>query len=103
MIYFISDGNTFIKIGYTVNDVMSRLSSLQVGNPKELKIEMVIEGSEADEKALHDRFASYRYRGEWFYFVQEIKGYMMGEGKPVNKECVMVYRKYTEYLDKARE
>lgn len=55
----------FVKIGFS-NGTRTRLSTLQMGNPHELKIIAVLPGGEEMEKDLHRRFAEHRHRGEWF-------------------------------------
>jgi len=54
MIYFVSilDGE-FIKIGYTNSSVEKRISSLQTGNPYEIKVLFTVEGTLYQEKELH--------------------------------------------------
>jgi hypothetical protein len=57
----------FYKIG-VANDVESRLAQLSTGNPFELKVLAVytFENAELVERAIHQRFAIKRRRGEWF-------------------------------------
>lgn len=65
-IYFIQQGDDgAIKIGYSTNPE-KRLKSLQTGSAYPLKMLLTIEGSEDQEKALHDQFAAYQLQGEWF-------------------------------------
>lgn len=67
MIYFIQDSSTFlIKVGYTGGLVADRMSALQTGCPSGLNLICSMEGDQAKEKELHQRFASARERGEWF-------------------------------------
>ena len=72
MIYFIEQEGRFVKIGYTDGDPCERLSAMQIGNPHELKLRVVMEGSERDERTLHDEFEAYRVRGEWFVMSPDI-------------------------------
>lgn len=60
-------GSHFIKIGYAA-DVYARKAELQVGCPYPLRILYIQPTSNAliDEGKLHERFARYRLRGEWF-------------------------------------
>lgn len=58
-----------IKIGRTI-DVAKRISLLQCGNPKPLRLLTVQEGDR--EHALHMKFAQYRTTGEWFISGPEI-------------------------------
>ncbi len=70
-VYFIRSGKKGpIKIG-VANNVSSRLSELQIGNPFELSIVAIIPFSsrkkaESFEKKIHKRFVDQRIRGEWF-------------------------------------
>lgn len=65
-IYFIQEkGTNAIKIGITTN-VLSRLHSLGTSNPYELELLATTNGTEEDEKNLHEKFSKYRLKGEWF-------------------------------------
>ena len=76
MIYLISDvKKEYCKIGYTQKDPLSRLCSIQVGNPIELEISFLIEGSRKLEKQLHKKFEEYYIRGEWFIYNDSIINY----------------------------
>ena len=69
-VYFIRQINSpFVKIGYA-DDVNTRLSCLQVGNPNELEVMLSIETDKPDllEQELHRRFCQKLYRAEWFCF-----------------------------------
>ena len=68
--YAIADGDGLIKIGIAC-DVEARLAILQTGNARELRVVGVMDGNH--ENQLHERFASYRVRGEWFKDVDEIR------------------------------
>lgn len=69
-VYFIQEGGSGpIKIGHAagVDGVWTRFVSLQMGNPRPLRLLHVIEGAEkAHEDELHARFARLHMRGEWF-------------------------------------
>lgn len=58
-------GTNLVKIGTSI-DVVARLTALQAGSPVELRIEHVERGGRQREKELHEEFAEYRGRGEWF-------------------------------------
>lgn len=64
-----------IKIGYTDN-VHTRLQKLQNGSPSELYLLLSVFGNAAEikalERTLHQRFAAYRQRGEWFEWNAEL-------------------------------
>jgi hypothetical protein len=65
-VYFIRDtGTGLIKIGHGANP-RRRLQMLQTGCPTRLELMAVIEGGEADERSLHQRFHHLREQGEWF-------------------------------------
>jgi predicted DNA-binding transcriptional regulator AlpA len=64
-VYFIRAGQGAIKIGIA-RDPRKRLFELQVGTSDELRILHTIPGTEDTERALHERFAHLRLRGEWF-------------------------------------
>jgi len=67
LIYFIQAGkNGPIKIGYTDNDISTRLSQLQTGCPDEIKPLGVYVGDEFEESYLHKIFSHHNIRGEWF-------------------------------------
>jgi len=70
-VYFILDeGADAVKIGYS-NNPSSRLSDLQVGNPRRLSILNIIEFETDAEAALHEcrlhkEYENYGIGGEWF-------------------------------------
>lgn len=59
-----AEGSPLVKIGYTGGDPKKRLASLQTGQPMTLSLLWSVGGDYED--ALHQRFADYRVRGEWF-------------------------------------
>ena len=68
--YIFFDGE-FVKIGQSnsLEGVLLRLSSCQVGNARQLDVIGITETSESD---IHERFASERVRGEWFRLSHEM-------------------------------
>ena len=72
MVYVISDGSGFVKIGYTEGSLELRLKTLQCGNPRSLKLIYTIPGSVELEHGLHCRYRQYRIKTdildtcEWF-------------------------------------
>lgn len=60
--YFIYDGN-YVKIGKAINP-LNRLSTLQCGNPNQLKLIHMIDGD--SEKYFHNYFKDKKIIGEWF-------------------------------------
>lgn len=72
-IYFIKNERCeVVKIGLS-REPLKRLGQLQIGSVDPLQILGVLEGGEAEERALHERFSRYRRRGEWFDFTGELK------------------------------
>lgn len=71
-VYFIGNGRGQVKIG-TASNVKSRLSGLQTGSPDELELLAYIPGGNARERKLHDEYAEYRIRGEWFELSHRIQ------------------------------
>lgn len=65
MIYFVGC-EAFVKIGFTASDLRGRLSAMQTGNPFELWLMHLIDGTEDEEGQLHEAFARWSHRGEWF-------------------------------------
>ncbi len=68
-IYFFSDGE-FIKIGRS-NNVKQRRNSMQAGSPRTITMICTIPCKTLDagkkvERILHNRFAPYHIRGEWY-------------------------------------
>lgn len=63
--YLVSTRQGFVKIGQT-NNLTRRLSQLQTANPEPLTLLLVLRGGADTERALHQRFAQHRTRGEWF-------------------------------------
>jgi hypothetical protein len=67
-IYFLRAGDTDrIKIGWTAQwNGGSRVKGIGTGNHDQLHLIGVIDGRRPEEKHLHERYAEYRVRGEWF-------------------------------------
>jgi DNA-binding XRE family transcriptional regulator len=74
MIYFIKAGDK-VKIGYG-GEVHRRIESLQTASPERLTVLGIMQGEQADELALHARFAQYRLRGEWFTLSADIAAFV---------------------------
>jgi Meiotically up-regulated gene 113 len=81
-VYFVRDGRS-IKIGIT-NNVSSRLSSLQTGNPRQLKLLGSFKGTARDEAELHDKFWRDRGLGEWFKDTAELQTVIRDRCRPAN-------------------
>lgn len=65
MLYVVRAGS-HCKIGIT-RDLPRRVTELQVGSAHELEVLLAIPGGAEDERWVHERFALYRVRGEWFF------------------------------------
>lgn len=64
-VYFIQEEGGLVKIG-VAKDPDRRLKDLRAGNPRELVLLGTMRGGRDVEFELHNTFASYRERGEWF-------------------------------------
>lgn len=66
LVYFAQAGHAGpIKIG-VADEPETRVASLQTGNHETLVLLATALGGIAYERELHDRFADWRVRGEWF-------------------------------------
>lgn len=63
-VYAIRAGG-LVKIGFSA-DPATRCNKIKADSPLPVRMMGVVQGGEADEAALHQRFASYRSHGEWF-------------------------------------
>ena len=70
-VYYFSDGE-MVKIGYTEGSVRKRLTQVQTGNGRPVKILGVEPGDRSREARLHNHFSSSRGVGEWFYPTREL-------------------------------
>ena len=64
-VYFIQDELGPIKIGHA-SDIVSRLRTMQAGNPRHLTVLAYFTAPRAFERHLHDVLFDHRVRGEWF-------------------------------------
>lgn len=66
VVYMIKiEGEPYIKIG-VAKDFSSRLSSLQVGNPRKIEVIAVLQAGSSSESLLHRELQDHSIRGEWF-------------------------------------
>lgn len=84
VVYFISDGNGFVKIGYAA-DIFQRVNTMQVNNVAELSILHLVYNDDLDdthrtEKQYHEHLKPYKVRGEW-YQEKPVIDYLMAEQK----------------------
>ena len=74
-VYFITDGE-YIKIGYTKNKVVARITTMETGNPRHLEVLGVFLGTKQDEARLHKMFGHLHVVREWFAYDKEIVEYI---------------------------
>lgn len=90
--YFIlAHGANAVKIGKALNPE-TRLAELQVGNPDELDLLLVLPHSAPfEEHQLHWRFDRYRIRGEWFKYEGILKDFIHKKRlnpEPAEEDCL---------------
>lgn len=67
MIYVIRADNTNLyKIGFTDRDYEKRLNELQTGCPHDLTLVLWLDGTQEEERSLHDKLNGFRFKREWF-------------------------------------
>ena len=82
MIYFATAREaSAVKIGYS-GDPHIRMTEVQVGCPFKVKLEAVLPGTLADERALHGRFSDARLNGEWFRITPFIEAIIAANPPP---------------------
>lgn len=75
-VYFIfCDTLDRFKIGYSAKPEL-RFVKMQSDSPTQLSLVSVIEGDEASEAALHERFEGDRLHGEWFNASVDLKSFV---------------------------
>ena len=74
----ITQGDEFVKIGYTKDNPEGRLISLQTGNPYKLELIKYIRGNADKEAEIQAKFSHLSVRNEWFYLTKELKAYIDG-------------------------
>ena len=80
MIYFVRSGD-LVKIGYA-SSVEKRIPTLRTSNPNAIVVLGAMTGDMEAERALHERFAKHRVRGEWFVLCDEIVGFIQENARP---------------------
>ena len=73
MIYLIRHGDTnYVKIGYSNSEkgVIGRLTTFQTGNPIQLSLLGVVDGTQSTEYMIQSAFADKKIRNEWFDLTQ---------------------------------
>lgn len=76
IVYFIEDPHAgYVKIG-VATDVRKRMAQLQCSHGHPLKLLGTMSGGRPVEKNLHEMFARYKVRREWFKLSDEIKEFI---------------------------
>lgn len=70
-----------VKIGCAF-DPHQRFEKIQAMSPCELKLEAILKGSHAEERAIHKLFCEERIRGEWFELTDEIEAVILANPAP---------------------
>lgn len=65
-----------IKVGFTRNNVYTRLKELQTLSPVELTVLGIHRGSILMERGFHKKFQANRWNGEWFNATPEMEQYI---------------------------
>jgi hypothetical protein len=73
-VYLASNGRGCVKIGRTDSCLLTRIRSLQIASPDELRVVAFIPTPNASEveALLHERHKNSRIRGEWFSMSNEL-------------------------------
>lgn len=75
-VYFIvPNGRDVVRICYS-SRIEQRLANMQASNPDKLSIALEVDGTEALQTALNQRFADSRIRGEWYRLSLPIQQYI---------------------------
>jgi hypothetical protein len=98
LIYFISNEEGYIKIGYT-NNLKQRLQSLKTGSSSKIYLcGFINSGTYKMEQELHKKFRYLKKQGEWFICDESLSSYindnsdMMAEIENVDGR-IYVYQK----------
>lgn len=60
-----------VKVGFTAADVAKRVSDLQTGNPRRLRVLATAKGTIRDERRLHVQLGPWKVLNEWYDIVDE--------------------------------
>lgn len=82
-VYFIRSGRHGpIKIGYA-KTLRSRLHALSTAHHDELLVLATLAGGDVQERRMHEKFAAYRLRGEWFEPAEELLAFIETIREPI--------------------
>jgi hypothetical protein len=67
----------YVKIGFTSNDVSSRIAQLQTGNPREINLVYLFEFENTEmakqvERIIHWKLRGLEKLGEWFHYSEVV-------------------------------
>lgn len=80
-IYFLlAPASNRVKIGFAV-DPRRRLKAIMTGCPEPAELIGTMQGTRADERALHKRFKHLRVTGEWFRFDQTLSRFVFKKAR----------------------
>lgn len=66
----------YVKIGHTTDTLSRRLKNYATHSPDTPEVLGYVGGSKDDENWFHQRFARYRYNGEWFRNEGELRHFI---------------------------
>ena len=94
-VYFIErEPGDFVKIGWAKHGPLTRMSTLQTGCPDLLYVRSYFHGTMQDERRMHETFADWRVRGEWFANVLKLSDFLDylddGQGNRLVSEVKLV-------------
>ena len=102
-VYFIQGQVTrLVKIGHT-KDPKSRLASIRTNSPDKVKLIKLIKAEKGDEQIIHNRFASVRSHGEWFYPSRKLMEYIDGLKKARMPSKTKAQKNHTQRTREARK
>lgn len=85
-VYAVSGAYGWVKIGRAAN-IARRMDELQICNPVLLRFLATLSNSPEDERAIHQRWAHLRLRGEWFLGSTELLAYVREEAERCHSPC----------------
>lgn len=97
-VYFVEAvGTDQVKIGFTA-DPLRRLLTLATGSPHKLRLRRLMEGSTADEAALHRLFRNSRRRGEWFKITPALSRLLSEAERPERQIMAFIQSRLCESI-----
>jgi hypothetical protein len=82
-VYFLQVGTDGpIKIGFTINDLATRIRQVQAGSPYVLRWIGHFSGSREDERSAHLLLLNSHMRAEWFFPTKEVLAFVTSKSDP---------------------